>query len=594
MLRLFNHESLEEIPNLKDHLHLSASTSALQSTLKRTPDAAEAAATAESKLKAKEADLFVPTESISRSTTLPKRASMLKTGRIIITDIDSNPLRILRDKNYPIVRPRIRVNTSCEAPPEFPGIGDSDKDSACESPSYLTNTEYTFSERDVNIHRGDTQKYCGSKEIENLNPIPLPPRDRTKILLTNVKRHVRKHPLIIPASGLQRTLNKVKTPVEEKMPPIFPGMTVDEIDCGIKSPSMENNYNMPRTSTKPAEVTKLQPMDDHHSYMNQEDIHIGSAEDRHGNRKYTISTSSGDFNNEFRTYENLDTIRSHLDMDSASLHFESILESHLDDRASPDVANGFVFDNYDVPRVRNRHSISAIAEIKRPASFDYRNSDFERRRLEFAEKYPNYVQPRNELASNALFIKYKTHTDRNDNSIALRNSTSGIDGLNNNQSIDSDSLDDVNEEDEQILERKLKDSNSVSCEDLLEFSDKKPKGKERGTESDEVRIMSKVLGTVVSYFSLHFQINIQIHTTNLINNFKQKKMCFFFQATPEQCIIALDFIEWNVHKAIKLIRLQNAMAQKRDIPFEECVEILQQYDWDVQTASIQLSNVLQH
>lgn len=500
-MRLFNHESLEEIPNLKDHLHLSASTSALQSTLKRIPDASEAAATAESKLKAKEADLFVPTESMSRSTTLPKRNSLGKCGRIMVTDLDSSPLRILRDKNYPIVRPRIRVNTSCEAPPEFPGIGDSD--SACESPSYLTNTEYTFSERDVNIHRGDTQKYCGSKEIENLNPIPLPPRDRTKILLTNVKRHVRKHPLIIPASGLQRTLNKVKTPVEEKLPP-FPGMTVDEIDCGgLKSPSMENNYNMPRTSTKPAEVTKLQPMDDH-SYMNQEDIHIGSAEDRHGRRKYTNSTSSGDFNHEFRTYENLDTIRSHLDMDSASLDFESILENHLDDRSSPDVANGFIFDNYDVPRMNSRHSTSAIGEIKRPASFDYRNSDFERRRLEFAEKYPNYVQPRNELASNALFNKYKIHTDRNDKSTSLRNSISGIDSLNNNQmqSIDSDSLDDVNEEDEQILERKLKDSNSVSCEDLLEFSDKKPKGKERGTESDEVRIMTKVLGTVVSYLYL--------------------------------------------------------------------------------------------
>jgi len=47
---------------------------------------------------------------------------------------------------------------------------------------------------------------------------------------------------------------------------------------------------------------------------------------------------------------------------------------------------------------------------------------------------------------------------------------------------------------------RLADSNSVSCEDLLEFSDKKPKGCERGVDSDEVRIMVKVLGKDVSYF----------------------------------------------------------------------------------------------
>lgn len=38
----------------------------------------------------------------------------------------------------------------------------------------------------------------------------------------------------------------------------------------------------------------------------------------------------------------------------------------------------------------------------------------------------------------------------------------------------------------------------VSCEDLLEFADSKPSSRERGNESDEVRIMSKVLGAQVS------------------------------------------------------------------------------------------------
>lgn len=36
-------------------------------------------------------------------------------------------------------------------------------------------------------------------------------------------------------------------------------------------------------------------------------------------------------------------------------------------------------------------------------------------------------------------------------------------------------------------------SDHVSVEDLLEFADQKPCGRQRGVESDEVRIMCKVL-----------------------------------------------------------------------------------------------------
>lgn len=43
------------------------------------------------------------------------------------------------------------------------------------------------------------------------NPIPLPPRDKTKALLAAKPRHTRKHPLIIPPTSLQRTLDKVNT-----------------------------------------------------------------------------------------------------------------------------------------------------------------------------------------------------------------------------------------------------------------------------------------------------------------------------------------------------------------------------------------------
>lgn len=51
------------------------------------------------------------------------------------------------------------------------------------------------------------------------NPIPLPPRDRNKPLLTIKPRHTRKHPLIIPPSSLQTTLNKFTIPTP---PPQIP------------------------------------------------------------------------------------------------------------------------------------------------------------------------------------------------------------------------------------------------------------------------------------------------------------------------------------------------------------------------------------
>lgn len=503
-----------EIANLKNHLQLSASMTALQmpppipktSTLELaatsptavTPDDRQSSPTAVTMMKLMaHSELKVPSHPAPRPNTLPDR-NALKMSRDTI-DCDTNPLRILRDKNYPIVRPRMKVNIDeDQSTATANGDNHGGADDVCESPSYLTPQEYTFSERDVNIHHGDTQKFIGSKEIENLNPIPLPPRDRNKVLLTSVKRHVRKHPLIIPATGLQRTLSKVTTPVEEKQPSPFPsGIEVDEIDSSATtkpaSSSNKNNYNMPHTSTKPAEVTKFQPLSADHSNINQENINVASPTDEQ--KIYTKKF----IENNFATYENLDSLRVQLDStDSASLHFESILESDInpvDDGSH----NGYFFelrnagDNYDVPRISadssfasQRHSTPSSVESKFAKSLERQTrDDVERKKLEFSQKYPNYSQPKNELTDNALFIKFRESAEGE--------SSRRID---QRQTIDFGQSMETEEEEE--LDGKLKDSNSVSCEDLLEFADKKPKGKERGIESDEVRIMTKVLGTVVS------------------------------------------------------------------------------------------------
>ncbi len=266
-------------------------------------------------------EFAVPLHPAPRPTTLPWRNSTGSDKRS--PDIDANPLRILRDKNYPIIRPRVKVYSMNEEPTNRDTINN---DGACESPSYLTQPEYTFSERDINIHRSSNQKQIPTtKEIENFNPAPLPPpKDRSKILQTNVKRHVRKHPLIVQGTVLQRQLNKVKTPVEENCPS-FPSSS---------SNTSSSNYNT--NSTKRTDVSKLRELD--HSYINQKELNVT-------NDKYFYAKKFAD---DSRSYANIDSLGYEIDCtDSASLDFESILENDankIGGMSSPEVLNGFVFD----------------------------------------------------------------------------------------------------------------------------------------------------------------------------------------------------------------------------------------------------------
>ncbi|KAI5636958.1 protein tyrosine kinase domain-containing protein [Phthorimaea operculella] len=94
----------------------------------------------------------------------------------------------------------------------------------------------------------------------------------------------------------------------------------------------------------------------------------------------------------------------------------------------------------------------------------------------------------------------------------------------------------------------------VSVEDLLEFADQKPCGRQRGVESDEVRIMSKVL--------------------------KQK-------GTPEECLEALELSEWNVHLAIKVI-LVKVSLEEADAPLDVCHRELLAANGDVVKAAATL------
>ncbi|CAH1647804.1 unnamed protein product [Spodoptera littoralis] len=91
-----------------------------------------------------------------------------------------------------------------------------------------------------------------------------------------------------------------------------------------------------------------------------------------------------------------------------------------------------------------------------------------------------------------------------------------------------------------------KSKDHVSVEDLLEFADQKPCGRQRGVESDEVRIMSKVLKD---------------------------------EASQELCLEALELSGWNVHNAIKLVRVKVSVGT--DVSFDKCHEQLQKTNGDI-------------
>ncbi|XP_046652229.1 activated Cdc42 kinase-like isoform X3 [Daphnia pulicaria] len=99
-----------------------------------------------------------------------------------------------------------------------------------------------------------------------------------------------------------------------------------------------------------------------------------------------------------------------------------------------------------------------------------------------------------------------------------------------------EALDDMEEETNQSVTSSsslYQSKDHVSCEDLLDFAcdrpnSKRTRGPAQGTDSDEVRIMQKVLG-------------------------KEK-------TSPDECLSALDETEWDVHKAIKLIKLCSLLS----------------------------------
>lgn len=54
--------------------------------------------------------------------------------------------------------------------------------------------------------------------------------------------------------------------------------------------------------------------------------------------------------------------------------------------------------------------------------------------------------------------------------------------------------------------------------------------------------------------------------------------------SPEECVVALNECEWDVHRALKLIRLQLVIPAHR-VPLEAARSTLASFSWDVGKAA---------
>lgn len=414
-----------------------------------------------------------PLEHVPQSNKAATLSKLLRKSKD--SESSSSALRILRDKSFP--RLKILPSVGSESVTSTTFLLDHDCENPCETPSYMANAHGNFT---LPVEPNEPSKVETKAEE---NPLPLPPRDRSNMQLNvSQKRHVRKYPLIIPATGVQRTLDKVNqvTPVEEKQD-VFPVPQQEITRPSLPAPNYDSDddddvFEDLKNDSKISQ--------DFESNVN----HYGTI--RHEEKNYTKNFIENNFPasrlrhslidlNGHRTYENIEAFQKRFscvdESDTASLHFESILEN--DDNVaniSDDMVDGFCVFESNV-KASNSSEMPFKKPERKSSTKTAPSAVIETKKLEFSQKYPKYKMPRNELASNALFNKIKESVE-------------------NAAMVDECEVE-LAVSDECDLKKSI---NHVSCEDLLDFSEKKPKGRERGAESDEVRIMIKMFGTKVS------------------------------------------------------------------------------------------------
>lgn len=68
-----------------------------------------------------------------------------------------------------------------------------------------------------------------------------------------------------------------------------------------------------------------------------------------------------------------------------------------------------------------------------------------------------------------------------------------------------------------------------------------------------------------------------------------KEMLFQLQVTPETCLLTLEFASWDVHRAIKLVRLRGLGRSPEAPSLLACAAALDGCGWDVARAAALLA-----
>uniref|UniRef100_A0A2M4CQX7 non-specific protein-tyrosine kinase n=1 Tax=Anopheles darlingi TaxID=43151 RepID=A0A2M4CQX7_ANODA len=592
-----------------------------------------------------------PTEPAPKS---PEIDLLDVTGGPDFEGTSTNPLRMLRSKQFPIMarsmvtKSKLAMGQTDHQHQQQPMV-EEQQASKADSPSYLTSPEYTYNNALV-VPVGSEQNVGKPSPIAmfvtpgesttaaegNHNPIPLPPRDRNKTIPVNQKRHVRKYPLIIPATGVQRTLNRVTqtTPVDEK----------PTDDSHGRSPFLPSS-----SSTGPTESNLLIGGDANIAERHQQHQRPQDDDDDDDDQATTS-------NLDVALHKSLETMKlTELNKDAGSEVLMATSTAGPGTDAVPKqhaaaFAREFLENNFpnvtelDVVEFKSRAHQTAATPLGTtspvrsppiaatmmptttttlPATIPAESAILTRRRTasdasgSHPRRQPPPPPPPAALTSPPILLSaaprdptyenldiFQTHSrhcvdtaslhcesilenDAEAFQPALPMATiDTVDGF----AVDSLLFDSIQPHQQQqqqqqpssLLDRSkptvggvipvtdpvepmtaakphttdgelIKSINFVSCEDLLEFAEK-PKGRARGLESDEVRIMSKVLGK---------------------------------KPSPEQCLLTLEFIDWDIHKAIKLCKLQ-AILESYNLSLQECREALQTYDWDLHTTALKL------
>ncbi|XP_018347315.1 PREDICTED: tyrosine-protein kinase PR2 isoform X2 [Trachymyrmex septentrionalis] len=483
---------------------------------------------------------------------------------------DTNPLRMLRS-GLSIVRPRIRGNK--HATLGYPVLSQSEdvsgehgfhfemhhsgamtlpKIRAPPSPhAILSLPQSRILERHHSMEIENNQNQSNIDE----NPIPLPPRDRSKTLQpkSSLPRHQRKHPLIIPGGGVTRTLAKMAITMPSVEDQVDGHFMLQNFDMAIGETLLQDNYLSEASVNSPEEFE--QRIDSELAALDSLPI-----EECRLRRFSVISEDLLEFSDNLIECNDMPDIRQNVS--ETSNEKQSSNSSTMTDKLRR--------KNSAEPKCSLKSFASKVQEnterdlSQNPVTISScRSEDWNKINSSIRVQIPSTIQqtPLNYSSQTnveEISSKYEAfHCEEplvhigSNNNFHLTTIPKAY-HLSNEKTSSCDIVSDLSRQ-----------SDHVSCEDLLEFAcdgpnTRRTRGPRNGEQSDEVRIMLKVLHE---------------------------------QSTPESCIAALNVTEWDVLAAIKLERLQGLLKKENSfVGLEDCKVILNQCGGDVVKAAALLRN----